>query len=403
MLYLESLETRVRSALCASKGHTDLVSIAEAYENDKKINIRLNTTPITSEDFEALISGIERKDVTTVTTPLGEFQVPVPTAQSILKYQKVLKTAAAASIKTLRDLSLLTERNNVDMNQTVARVKQLSKEAVSNCAKTIPRKDFMENILSVMMIERVKDRFLSTICDQYSKPEMWVDPLTQGLWVVNPSDSHPAISAARSRKVTSIYEFDENQTQNLISLAFSTKPREKAAAKLNLFSRVKGTKRDDIKADPRKVLSIVFSESELTQSEIKAMLFYKTKDSQPMCPLCTTFVELDGVTYHQECDVIKWMVENFFFKYDTHLGVLSTQRVVFLDHNQRVMLETIQKYHRTLNSPFKIKGAAKYVVMQKDGDSIKTLTQLQTNPTFVPGTQEWAEKQRRDEANRKRC
>lgn len=162
---------------------------------------------------------------------------------------------------------------------------------------------------------------------------MWVDPLTQGLWVVSPSESHPALSAARSRKVTSIYELDENQTQNLIALAFSTKPREKAAAKLNLFARVKGTKRDDIKDDPKRVLSIVFSESELTQLEIKAMIFNKTRDSQPSCTLCTTPVELEGVTYHQECDVIKWLVDNFFFKYDRQLGILSTQRVIFLDHN----------------------------------------------------------------------
>lgn len=142
---------------------------------------------------------------------------------------------------------------------------------------------------------------------------MWVDPLTQGLWVVSPSESHPATNASRTQKVTSIYELDENQTQHLISLAFSTKPREKAAAKLNLFSRVKGPRTDDMKSDPQRVLSIVFSETELTQAEIKAMVFQKQKKAQPACPSCSTPVELSGVTYHPECDVIKWLMEIFFF------------------------------------------------------------------------------------------
>lgn len=231
---------------------------------------------------------------------------------------------------------------------------------------------------------------------------MWVDPLTSGLWIINPDEKHSAVQAARERKVASIYELDDNQTQSLISLSFSRKLRETAAAKLNLFSRVKGVKRNDIKSNPKRVLSIVFSESELTRSEIKAMTFTKPKDPTTSCPYCDVPAVLDGVTYHAECAVIKWLVRHFFFKYDKELGVLSSLRIVFLDHNQRVMLETIQKHHRTLNRPFKIKGGAKYSVMQREGDSTKMLTNISTNPALVPGTPEWLEKQREEEELRRR-
>lgn len=163
MLYLESLETRVHKALDASKGFTDLVTIAEAYGDDKSINIRLKNTPMSSDEFEAFISGMERMSMASIETPLGEFHVPIPTA--LPKYQKVLNTVAAASIKTLNDLSLLTEQNSIDINQTVAKVTKICKEAVTKHAKTIQRKDIMESILSVMMIERVKYRYLANLCD----------------------------------------------------------------------------------------------------------------------------------------------------------------------------------------------------------------------------------------------
>lgn len=87
---------------------------------------------------------------------------------------------------------------------------------------------------------------------------MWVDPLTQDVWVVNPTGSHPSVSAARNRKVVSTYELYENQTQSVIALSFSKKARETAAAKLKLFSKVKGTKRQDIEADLKNVLSGIF-------------------------------------------------------------------------------------------------------------------------------------------------
>lgn len=132
------------------------------------------------------------------------------------------------------------------------------------------------------------------------------------------------------------------------------------------------------------------------------MIFTKPKDQSPTCPSCNTSVEIEGVTYHNECDVIRWMVENFFFKYDKHLSVLSTLRVVYLDQNQRCLLESIQKYHRTLNSPFKIKGGAKYVVMQREGEGFRTHTNLTTNPQNVPGTDEWIEKRRKEEEQQRR-
>ncbi|CAH0730240.1 unnamed protein product, partial [Brenthis ino] len=401
-LYLQSLETRVAKALASSKGFTDLVEIAEAYDDDKKLNIRLNTTPVSSDEFDALISGIEKKDIAMIDTEYGVFEVPIPTASAIPKYQKVLNATATAAIKTLRDTSLLMCKRGVDVAKLVTHIQKVSKSAVSKYSKTLDRKDVMESILSVLIVERVKERQLQTICNHYSKPEMWVDPLTSGLWIVNPDENHPAILAARERKVISAYELDDNLTQSLIALSFSRKPRDTAAAKLNLFSRVKGSKREDIKSDPKRVLATVFSESELTQSEIKAMLFTRPKDPTTTCPHCDVPVELDGVTYHKECSVVKWLVNHFFFKYDSELEILSTQRTVFLDHNQRAMLEMIQRHHRTLNQPFKIKGGAKYTVMQREGNTLRTLTSLSTNPHFVPGTTEWLEKQRKEEEARKR-
>lgn len=206
----------------------------------EKINIRLNTTPVKSDDFNTLVTGLERKDVAKIETPYGSFNVPIPSSSSIPKYQKVLNIAAAASIKTLVDTSLLPRSSKVDVSKTIAHVKDVCHKAVANHSKKVDRRDVMESILTVMLVEKFKEQQLDKICQAYSKPEMWVDPLTSGLWIVAPTSDHPACQAARVRKVVSTYELDDNQAQSLIALSFSKKHRETASAKLNLFSKLKG-------------------------------------------------------------------------------------------------------------------------------------------------------------------
>lgn len=141
----------------------------------EKINIRLNTTPVKSDDFNTLVTGLERKDVAKIETPYGSFNVPIPSSSSIPKYQKVLNIAAAASIKTLVDTSLLTRSSKVNVSKTIAHVKDVCHKAVANHSKKVDRRDVMESILTVMLVEKFKEQQLDKICQAYSKPEMWVD------------------------------------------------------------------------------------------------------------------------------------------------------------------------------------------------------------------------------------
>lgn len=67
---------------------------------------------------------MDKKGIVTINTPIGAFDVPIPTIQTIPKYQKVLNNTAAASIKTLHD-TLLIDRNEVDVHQTAKRIKQM--------------------------------------------------------------------------------------------------------------------------------------------------------------------------------------------------------------------------------------------------------------------------------------
>lgn len=85
VLYLKSLESRVRSALNSTKGFHDRVSLAQSYDDDSKINIRF-TTPVQSNEFETLMEEMPAKEVVKVETPLGEFTVPVPATKAIPKY-----------------------------------------------------------------------------------------------------------------------------------------------------------------------------------------------------------------------------------------------------------------------------------------------------------------------------
>lgn len=136
-LSLQRLESRVAKALRSSKGFTDLVEIAETY--DHKVNIRLKTTPVSSNEFDALVTGIRKKDVAKIDTAFGVFEVPVPTSKAIPKYQKLLNNFAAASVKTLYDTSLLLSRKRVNIAKLAQHIQQVSKETVSKHVRTFDR------------------------------------------------------------------------------------------------------------------------------------------------------------------------------------------------------------------------------------------------------------------------
>lgn len=135
-LQLKSLQTRVSKALESSRGFTDLVSLAEAYEDDTKINIRLITTehPMVQTSLTLWQQGLRRKMWQKSKLLLG---CSMCLFLHFKQYQKVLNNVAAANIKTLYDTSLLMYQKGVDLNQTANQIKQMCKESVSKHAKTI--------------------------------------------------------------------------------------------------------------------------------------------------------------------------------------------------------------------------------------------------------------------------
>lgn len=71
------------------------------------------------------------------------------------------------------------------------------------------------------------DNLLNRMNHEYGKASMWKDPVSEGLLVINPPDNHPCMTAPRTRRIASKYFLDDNQTQLLKAMAFSSNPRER--------------------------------------------------------------------------------------------------------------------------------------------------------------------------------
>lgn len=144
-----------------------------------------------------------------------------------------------------------------------------------------------------MILERIKNYQLGNLCDEYAKPEMWLDPLTDGMWDVNPSDGHPSFGAARVRRIQVMYQLDDHQVSQLKSICFSKSARERSAAKLNLYSRTQAHILADIKAKPKRVPR--GSRANSSRGDIGRL---RCRDSnQTKCVACNTPITLTGVTY----------------------------------------------------------------------------------------------------------
>lgn len=59
-----------------------------------------------------------------------------------------------------------------------------------------------------------RDQQVANICDDYNKPGMWIDRMTRGLLLFNPTESHLSMNAARIGKVVTVYELDDCQTES---------------------------------------------------------------------------------------------------------------------------------------------------------------------------------------------
>lgn len=185
------------------------------------------------------------------------------------------------------------------------------------------------------------------------------------------------------------YKLDFNQIENLVNLAFSSKPDAKA--KFNLLARVNGKVFGEILNESKKVLEIAITEASLTQTEVLYLVFpAQDKSGDRRCAACETAQNLDGAVYHAECPVVKWLTEKCRFRYDREDGCLYPKEHLWLAPGKRRLLVEILSYHAKLRVDVvkRIANETVYYKRTDSGDLIPKQLRSQRDDQIV-GTYAW--------------
>lgn len=272
---------------------------------------------------DKLLEGLDIKGKATIKTYFGTYTLPIPNTKSISHFNRVLQGSAARAFERLLAAHALMLNKQLDLDKLSKDLKSNAERAVGKIRTSEVKKEVLRDILFIYMLESMSDNYLSRMNREYGKASVWKDPVSEGLMVINPPDDHPCRTAARIRKVSPKYLLDDNQTQLLKAMAFSSNPRERAGAKLTLNAKLPRNTMNDISKNPRRVLAYVLSEAELTTEEVVATIFTGRKTDETRCPTCDTDIGIIGNIYHGRCDVVNWLEKYFFFSYNDDKGLLT--------------------------------------------------------------------------------
>lgn len=209
----------------------------------------------------------------------------------------------------------------------------------------------------------------------YESANIVKDSLTPGGWITSPRKDD-ILPASKERVLVTVFGFDARQTQNLVTIAFSSKPKLTAEAKMNLFSRLDEARKEQVKQHPKASLMRTVAEADLTQDELLALIFQDQKGEKTECPACRKPISLEGTMFHPYCDVIEWLTNNFFFKYDVEEGFLLKRQAVYIDGAQRVALKRIQTLNARLNDPVNVVSDSSRSICQIQGNRIAKLSEF---------------------------
>lgn len=159
-----------------------------------------------------------------------------------------------------------------------------------------------------------------------------IDSVTSGLWTSCPQpEALQLLEGMVTTRViaTNQFNFDSNQTENLVNLIFSSKNDVRAKAKLNLAARLDQRKFQRIIQEPNKVLEIVLAEAMITQEEALYLVFPKSdKSDGRYCPQCNVAISLGRAVYHERCSVIRWLEKHCRFTYDEPDSCLTPKNFI---------------------------------------------------------------------------
>lgn len=260
-----------------------------------------------------------------------------------------------------------------EVETTMFNVHKRVNEWVPKETKDKSKIDALRRTVLISATEKCIEKELGELGLKLQNVSTSVDSITQGLWIKEheSSEIQQFLDDLGTKRIvlTQRYKFNSQQTENLIKMMFSSKPEIRAKAKLDLMSRIDRSIQQDLLKDAGKVLEIIFAEAYLTQTEILYMLFQiNDRSNDHVCISCMVPIKLDQHIYHARCKVIEWLIAHARFAYDDVEQYLHFTKTVYIDGNQRAIINSLLKIHAQLKRDVVYRTATETIIYKREDD-----------------------------------
>lgn len=328
----------------------------DAIENEATASPIAVSIPDSTEESDESIDSIlddidESKEIKSVNTSYGVFDVPIPKIAYIGRWQTKVNHFMALARYRIR---ILCEFEGIpDRTEPILKMFQDDIKRINWNIKNAERTRMAKNILVLQMCESMIFTKVGKIADGCKNVNFTISEFCKTVSVKGEREEDVTFLQSMATKhhvLQRNYQLTPESVGALIRSLFSSDPFVRAQAKLELNSKLNETHyRSVIRCGPS-VLEAVFSEARLTSKEILGVIFEKRRDGVNTCVSCGTSVNLDDtLVYHNKCIVVEWLTQHCHFRYETQGGYLHERPAIILSALQRARLHQILRLNAMLS------------------------------------------------------
>ncbi|XKL68964.1 hypothetical protein PGB90_006733 [Kerria lacca] len=254
-----------------------------------------------------------------------------------------------AALKGIAKVKMPFGTINLPIFKTAAQHEQASKlvedvntakEAVSGQTKLNGAElEIATKALMVEILNDYRNQLCYRVVQEYNKLDYEIDD-DEGMWIhLRPQSNLPM----RRKMLTQQFKFNANQVMSLRDASFCPNSLRSARAKLDLQHSVEKKVANEALNRPACALAKCMYAAGLTHVEVLSVVFATNARETNLfeCPRCARAVNVETVMYHPKCEVVKWLLEYFFFTYDEEKKSLIARKPTYLTQRERHLLETV--------------------------------------------------------------
>lgn len=247
----------------------------------------------------------------TSTVLVDELLLTVPHVEkgSMKVWTKYLSEHEHTVIKRIKEILSLQKRGD-ELTQVFESFSEKARNAEVP-VKTRAKKQICEKFIWVSLAEHWLAAETAKMAEIAEDIEFSNAVSSDGLWLVpKTKEATGLIETLATKHVPAVKRLalDSRQVQQLVTVMFSSDPKSRANAKLDLSSKLTAESYAKMTRTTGETLETALAEAGLTGPEILATVFDRGhNDGKYMCLTCGTQILLSTTIYHTKCKTIRWL------------------------------------------------------------------------------------------------